>query len=69
MDELSNTLNPKLTAKYLGVSKASLRLWRSEDRGPVYFRAGTKLIRYRRSDLDAWIEQHLSRPTESTATK
>jgi predicted DNA-binding transcriptional regulator AlpA len=42
------------------VSDAALRLWRSEERGPRYFRAGEKLIRYRRVDLDNWIESRLS---------
>jgi predicted DNA-binding transcriptional regulator AlpA len=46
----------------MGISEASLRLWRSEGKGPRYFRAGEKLIRYRRADLDAWIEDRLSTP-------
>ena len=47
----------------MGISEAALRLWRSEGRGPRFFRAGEKLIRYRRADLDFWIEARLSRPT------
>jgi predicted DNA-binding transcriptional regulator AlpA len=39
-----------------------LRLWRAEGAGPRFFRAGEKLIRYRRSDLDKWIEHRLSAP-------
>lgn len=63
MNEQPNTLTPKRAASYLGVSEAALRLWRSEDRGPRFFRAGERLIRYRRTDLDLWIEARLSRPT------
>jgi predicted DNA-binding transcriptional regulator AlpA len=37
-----------------------LRLWRGESKGPRYFRAGEKLVRYRRADLDFWIETRLS---------
>ena len=55
-------LTPQQAAKYLGVSEASLRLWRSEGKGPRYFRAGEKLVRYRRGDLDSWIEARLSAP-------
>jgi predicted DNA-binding transcriptional regulator AlpA len=62
MNEPVNTLTPKRAASYLGVSEAALRLWRSEDRGPRFFRAGERLIRYRRTDLDLWIEARLSRP-------
>lgn len=62
MIELESTLTPLKAAKYLGISEASLRLWRSESRGPRYFKAGLKLIRYRRADLDGWIEARLSAP-------
>ncbi len=63
MNEQPNTLTPKKAASYLGISEAALRLWRSEGRGPRFFRAGEKLIRYRRADLDFWIEARLSQPT------
>jgi len=44
------------------VSDAVLRLWRSQGRGPRYYKAGEKLVRYRRTDLDSWIEARLSAP-------
>jgi excisionase family DNA binding protein len=55
-------LSPKQAAKYLGVSEPALRLWRAEKRGPRWYRAGEKLVRYRKVDLDAWIEAHLIDP-------
>lgn len=63
MTEQENTLTPIKAARYLGISEAVLRLWRSEGKGPRYFRAGEKLVRYRKADLDAWIEARLSAPT------
>ena len=60
--EYQSTLTPMQAAKYIGISEAALRLWRSEGRGPRYFRAGEKLVRYRRADLDSWIEARLSAP-------
>ena len=57
------TFKPKQAAKYLGVSEPALRLWRSLGKGPRYFRAGEKLVRYRRADLDVWIEERLSAPS------
>ena len=60
--EQPNTLTPQQAAKYMGISEAVLRLWRSEGKGPRYFRAGEKLVRYRRADLDSWIEARLSAP-------
>jgi hypothetical protein len=62
MDELDNVLTEIRAARYIGVSGAVLRLWRSGSKGPRYFRAGEKLIRYRRADLDLWIEARLSAP-------
>lgn len=67
VNEQPNTFNPKEAASYLGISEAVLRLWRSEGRGPRFFRAGAKLIRYRRCDLDLWIEARLSQPVEMKA--
>jgi excisionase family DNA binding protein len=58
--EHQDALTPKQTAKYVGVSEGALRLWRAEGKGPRYFRAGEKLVRYRRADLDEWIEGRLS---------
>ncbi len=55
-----HTLASRQAARYLGVSEAALRLWRSRGEGPRYFRAGEKLVRYRRADLDCWIESRLS---------
>jgi len=51
---------PKKAARYLGISNDTLRLWRSQRKGPPFFKAGEKLIRYRKADLDAWIEEHLA---------
>jgi excisionase family DNA binding protein len=63
-----NALNERQAAKYLGVSAGTLRLWRSENRSPRYFRAG-KLIRFRVRDLNEWIEQRLSAPTTTMEAK
>jgi len=57
-----HALNENQAARYLGVSGAVLRLWRSEGKGPRFFRAGEKLVRYRRADVDAWVEARLSNP-------
>ena len=58
-----NVMDERGAARYLGVSADVLRLWRSRsnDQGPVFFRAGQKLVRYRKVDLDRWIEERLSR--------
>lgn len=47
-------LNAEQAARLLGCTAAALALWRREDRGPAYIRLG-RLIRYRKSDVFAWI--------------
>ncbi len=44
-------------AAYLRVSLSGLRKWRKRKCGPNYSRFG-KVIRYRQSELDAWIDSH-----------
>jgi excisionase family DNA binding protein len=58
-----NALNERQAARYIGVSAGTLRLWRAEGRAPCYFKAGEKLVRYRKADLDSWIEARLSEPS------
>lgn len=57
-----NAVNERQAARYLGVSPGALRLWRAEGRAPRFFRAGG-LIRFRRVDLDLWIEARSSEPS------
>ena len=44
-------------AHYIGYSPAALRVWRRENRGPSFIRAG-RSIRYRVADLEAWMLAH-----------
>jgi excisionase family DNA binding protein len=50
-------------ARYLGVGESTLRFWRAngEGEGPKYFHAGPRLVRYRKADLDAWVESRLNK--------
>ncbi|MGN0887237.1 MAG: helix-turn-helix transcriptional regulator [Candidatus Spyradenecus sp.] len=54
-------------AEYTGISRSQLAKLRHTGRGCAYIRIGessTKaLIRYRRVDLDQWMEQYLIRTT------
>jgi excisionase family DNA binding protein len=62
MTQEQNGLTTRQAAKYMGISEGVLRLWRSLGKGPIFFKAGEKLVRYRRSDLDSWIESRLTGP-------
>lgn len=49
-------LNTAQAAKYLGIKKGTLDTWRSREAyGIPYFRIGSR-VRYRRADLDAWLQ-------------
>ena len=58
------SLTTKNAARYIGVSEAVMRVWRADGRGPRYFKAGEKLVRYRRIDLETWIEARLNEPVQ-----
>jgi predicted DNA-binding transcriptional regulator AlpA len=56
-----NMLNEEEAAEYLGLSRSSLRQGRMKDRNPLrcpcppFYRIG-RAIRYKRTDLDKWLE-------------
>lgn len=49
-------------AKYLGLKKCTLEAWRTRGGGPKFVKLG-RIVRYRKFDLDNWIE---SRVRENT---
>ena len=53
-------MTPREVADYLRVELQTLHYWRHERRGPRTMRVG-KLLRYRRSDVDAWLERNRER--------
>jgi len=58
VDEL---MTEKEAAAYLGVSVSGMRKWRAHQCGPKYARFG-KIIRYRQSDLDAFVQSRIVTP-------
>jgi excisionase family DNA binding protein len=48
--------SPQTLADFLEVPIATVYRWRNHGDGPPGFRAG-RHVRYRRRDVDAWIEQ------------
>ena len=51
-------LTPDEVSTILGVPVKTLSHWRNQRTGPIFIRAGIH-VRYRRDDLDAWIEDRL----------
>ena len=57
---LERLLSVRELAEYLGVPLATLYTWRYRNEGPPGFRVGRHL-RYRHSDIEAWIRQQMNR--------
>jgi hypothetical protein len=67
-EEPKEVFPPKRTAQYLGLkSEDVLRLWRAKKEGPPFFRAGKRLVMYRKRDLDKWIEERTVLPSTNEA--
>jgi excisionase family DNA binding protein len=58
MSETSTTtnLNRKEAAEYLRCSSGALSNWERLGKGPRRYKLG-KLVRYRKSDLEAWLAE------------
>ena len=52
---LNGAMTTTEAAKYLELSEATLKRWRSKGTGPKYFRLGQRKVRYRQEDLDGWL--------------
>jgi len=55
LDELLTTAD---VAGRLGVPPRTLEQWRYLGRGPAYIKVGNKSVRYRQSDIDAFLDDH-----------
>jgi predicted DNA-binding transcriptional regulator AlpA len=49
-------------ATYLSMAPGTLRQWRYLGQGPPFIKMGTGRIRYRASDLDAWLRDQTVDP-------
>ena len=54
---MEKVMTTKQAAEYLQISERTLQRWRDEGRGPKYIQPEPKVIRYRESDITAWLEQ------------
>lgn len=61
-DRFQRLLSAQEVADYLGVPITTIYNWRHRNQGPPGLRVGRHL-RYRRRDVEAWIERQLDNPT------
>ena len=57
-------LNERQVATLTGMSVRSLQTWRLRGGGPAYVKLGTA-VRYRRADIDAWLQSNLKTSTST----
>lgn len=62
----ADLLDDRAAAAYLDLSPGTLSVWRSTGRYALPFVKIGRKVRYRRADLDAWLERH-TRHTGATA--
>jgi len=65
-DDGPTLLTQQQLATLLSISARTLERWRSEHQGPPFVRlVGQGSVRYRRADIDQWLEGQLVRPSRS----
>jgi len=60
-------INEHEAADYIGHSVRALQNWRIRGGGPKFVKISHRSIRYRRCDLNDWIESRLVRSTSEAA--
>lgn len=54
-DQSDSLLTRPEAAKYLGLRPATLEVWAVKGRGPRFIKLGARAVRYRKSDVQAWV--------------
>lgn len=52
----SELLRTPLAARYVGLARSTLEKMRLTGAGPIFIKAGPRIVVYRRCDLDAWLD-------------
>jgi len=60
---ITDVMTESETAEHIGISLSGLRKWRNDGSGPPYVRLG-RLIRYRRTVVEEWLERRTVSPAE-----
>jgi predicted DNA-binding transcriptional regulator AlpA len=66
-DYLTRLIDEKEAATYIGYTVRCLQNWRLRGGGPRFVKVSARSIRYRRSDLNKWIEGKLVSSTSEAA--
>lgn len=61
----SEPLRSADAARYIGISPSTLAKMRTRGNGPVYVKAGHRVVLYLKDDIDAWLSSCRRRSTAS----
>jgi predicted DNA-binding transcriptional regulator AlpA len=68
MPSVNHVLRTPQAAEYVGLSTSTLEKFRLTGNGPVYQKAGPKIVVYRIEDLDAWLSARRRISTSDTGS-
>ena len=63
MTNLSRRMRAPEAARYIGLAPSTLAKMRVRGDGPLYAKAGPRVVLYSQNDLDDWLKQRLRRST------
>lgn len=61
--EADETMNDRQAAEMLGMRRETLQRWRCQGKGPKFIQISARCIRYRKSDLSAWLNSKTKQST------
>ena len=68
MPSVNHVLRTPQAAAYVGLSTSTLEKFRLTGNGPIYQKAGPKIVVYRIEDLDAWLSTRRRTSTSDTGS-
>lgn len=67
--ENSDLLNEYQVAVLLGFQASAIRSWRVKGTGPMFVKISGRGVRYRKQDIDSWVEAKLRSSTSDVGPK
>jgi predicted DNA-binding transcriptional regulator AlpA len=59
----SYLLTEAQAADFLGYTPRALQAWRVSGKGPAFVKISNRSVRYRRADLENWVDERVRRST------
>ncbi|MFN0262256.1 helix-turn-helix transcriptional regulator [Tepidamorphus sp. 3E244] len=66
--QIDRLLREAEVADHLGIPKRTIQAWRLRGEGPPFFKLG-RAVRYRHSDLEAWLADNRATSTAPLAVR